>query len=102
MATGFFTIMSSTLFPVVFTAKKVPPSTLALPGPVPTQVTPPHGRRMYRGIQGIKTVDPSQMAGADIIHLVVILPLKPDTVAVQTQMAVSIYKSRIYILPAAS
>ncbi len=41
MATGSRTTMSSTQLPQVFTAKKVPPSTLALPGPVPTVVTPP-------------------------------------------------------------
>ena len=40
IAAGSLTIMLSTRSPTVFMTRKVPPSTLALPGPVQTQVTP--------------------------------------------------------------
>ena len=41
MAIGFSMAISSMQFPLVLYAKKVPPSTLALPGPAATVVTPP-------------------------------------------------------------
>ena len=40
IATPSRTTMSSTLLPTVLMVVKVPPSTLALPGPTQTQVTP--------------------------------------------------------------
>ena len=41
MASGFLTIILSTRLPASLTAMKVPPTTLALPGPVQAVVTPP-------------------------------------------------------------
>ncbi len=62
MATGFFTTMSSTQRPQVFTAKKVPPSTLALPGPVPTVVTPPRQAMGMALSWGLKASMPRRWA----------------------------------------
>ena len=48
---------------------------------------------MHRGIKRIKAVDSSQVRSTDIIHLIIILPLKADAVTIQPQMAVGINKS---------
>jgi len=53
MATGSRTIMLSTRSPTVFIARKVPPSTLALPGPVQTQVTPALRASASEGSRGL-------------------------------------------------
>ena len=54
MAMASFTSMFSTRLPTVFTAQKVPPSTLALPGPVHTVVTPPRAASRMQGCMGLK------------------------------------------------
>ena len=53
MATGSLTTMLSTRSPTVLMARKVPPSTLALPGPVQTQVTPALRAERKLGSRGL-------------------------------------------------
>ena len=56
-----------------------------------------HSCHIDRRIHGVKAVNAAKLWGTGITSLIIILSLKTDSITIQSQMAVGIYKSRINV-----